>query len=74
MVWEKKITQIVMGRGLRLGDFVVGNMLQYSVGKWGEEVSIDYMLFGKGLDVIKMVVEDSGIWILGQIIISSGEK
>ena len=30
------------------------------MGKWGEEVVIDYMLFGKGLDVVKMVVEDSG--------------
>ena len=39
--------------------------MQCCVGRWtgesGEKKSvIDYMLFGKGLDVIKMVVEDSG--------------
>ena len=49
---------------VRLGDFVVGNKLQCCVGMWtwesGEKkLVIDYMLFGKGLDVIKMVVEDS---------------
>ena len=31
-------------------------------------------MFGKGLNVIKMVVEDSGICILDQIIISPGAK
>ena len=50
---------------MRLGDFVVGNKLQCYVGRWtwerGEKKwAIDYMLFRKGLDVIKMVVEDSG--------------
>ncbi len=35
------------------------------MGRWTAEsgekkLVIDYMLFGKGLDVIKMVVEDSG--------------
>ena len=40
-----------------LGDFVVGNKLQCCVGMWtwesGEKKSVlDYMLFGKGLDVI----------------------
>ena len=61
---------------MRVGDFVVGNKLQCCVGKWtwesGENKSvIDYM-FRKGLDVIKMVVGIQVIWILGQIIISSG--
>ena len=49
---------------VRLGDFVVGNKLQCCAGRWtGESVEkksvIDYML-RKGLDVIKMVIEDSG--------------
>ena len=47
-----------------MGDFVVGNKLQCRVGRWtwenGEKKSvIDYM-FGKGLDIIKMIVENSG--------------
>ena len=55
----KKLLDLV-----RLGDFVVRNKLQCCVGMlaWasGEKKSvIDHMLFGKGLDVIKMV-EDSG--------------
>ena len=50
---------------VRLGKFVVGNNLQCCEDRltWesGEKKSIiDSMLFGKGLDVIKMVVEDSG--------------
>ena len=56
---EKRLLDLV-----RLGDFVVENKLQRCVGRWtwesGEKkLIIDYM-FGKGLDVIKMVVEDSG--------------
>ena len=44
---------------MRLGDFVVGNKLQCCVGRWTWESRekksvIDYMLFGKGLDVVKM--------------------
>ena len=43
--------------------WVIGN--KCCVGRWtregGEKKSvIDYMLFGKGLDVIKMVIEDLG--------------
>ena len=39
------------------------------------KVVLDYMLFGKGLDVIKgWWLRTQVIWILGQIIISSGEK
>ena len=44
------------------------------MGKCREEVIIDYMLFGKDLDVIKMVVEDTGNWILGQIVIHLGQS
>ena len=46
---------------MRLGDFIVENKLQCCVGRWtresGEKKSV---LLEKGLDVIKMVVEDSG--------------
>lgn len=47
-----------------MGDFAVGNKLQCCEGWWtcesGEKKSaIDYMVFGKGLDVVTMV-EDSG--------------
>ena len=50
---------------MRLGDYVVENKLQCCVGRWtwesGEKKSLmNYMLLGKGLGVIKMVVEDSG--------------
>ena len=44
------------------------------MGKWEKKWVIGHMLFGKGLDVIKMVVRIQVIWILGQIIISSGVK
>ena len=47
----------------KLVDFVVGNKLQCCEGRWTweswEKKSVkDYTLFGKGLDVIKMVVKD----------------
>ena len=50
---------------MRLGDFVVGNKLQCCVG-WGtwesgeKESVLDYILFGKNLNEIKIVVQDSG--------------
>ena len=43
----------------------VGNQLEYCDGRWIWESGvrksvIDYMLFGKAIDVVKMGVEDSG--------------
>ena len=86
LVWEQKVARRLPNSNgkrhldlMRLGDFVVGDKLQCCVDRWtwesGEKKSvIGHMLFRKGLDVIKMVVEDSGIWILGEIIISSVAK
>ena len=49
---------------MRLGDFVVDNKLRCCVGRWtcesGEKKSVIDGMFRKGLDVIMMVVEDSG--------------
>ena len=44
------------------------------MGKWEEEVDNRLHAVWKSLDVIKMVVEDSVIWILVHIIIASGAK
>ena len=54
---------------VRFGDFVVENKLQCCVGRWTWESSeiklvIDYE-FVKGMDVIKIVVEDSGYFYIG---------
>ena len=35
-------------------------MGRWTLGSWEKKLVIDYMLFGKGLDIIKMAVEDSG--------------
>ena len=59
-----------------MGD-VVGNKLQRCEGRltWESgEKRIDYMLFGKGLDVIKMVTEDSGNLDVKSVKILSGAK
>ena len=49
---------------LRLEDFVVGSKLQCCMGRWtwesGEKKSAIGHMFGIGLDVIEMVVGDSG--------------
>ena len=50
---------------VRVGDLSIGNQLQCCDGRWiweggvGKAV-IDYMLFGKAIEVVEVVVEDSG--------------
>ena len=58
-----------------MGD-VVGNKLQRYEGRLTWESGgkkIDYMLFGNGFDVIKMVTEDSGNLDIRSVKILSGE-
>ena len=50
---------------MKVGDLSIGNQLQCCDGRWTWESCvrksvIDYMLFGKAIEVVEMVVEDSG--------------
>ena len=50
---------------VRVGDLSVGNQLQCCDGRWTWESGvrksvIDYMLFGKVIEVVEMVVENAG--------------
>ena len=50
---------------VKVGDLSVGNQLQCCDGRWTWESDvrksvIHYMLFGKAIEVVEMVVEDSG--------------
>ena len=45
---------------VRAGDQSVGSQLQCTWGSGVRKCVIDYMMFGKAIEIVEMVVEDSG--------------